>query len=422
MPLKVGIIGAGIGGLSAAIALRSAGAEVELFESSSFKNEIGAAITITPNGSRILHSWGFDGQRAGMVEAKNVRMVDAKSLKTEFREDFEDITTRYGAQIAFYHRVDLHNALKQMAEGSDTQPGVPASIKLGNGAIAIDCKSGIITLADGTTTQKDLVVIADGIKSQLVGQITGKDEPIKEMPWSAYRCLIPMEDILADEKLQSIFESEKPGFWAPFHLPTAFYLIAYPCRDNKILNIALRHTTQPKDRNKKDWNSPASVEDVLELLKDHHPLLSEIMKKATDIKIYKLLRREPLRRYANGRAVVIGDAAHTILPTHAQGAVMAIEEAAALELLFQDVSDATQVPSRLELFSKLMKPRIHITQHLSDSIPGTRDEYRQMAEELCGEELFPCTAMNFTAPVQDFFYSYDVRNEITKGMQEAGML
>ncbi|KAI0145397.1 hypothetical protein GGR57DRAFT_494578 [Xylariaceae sp. FL1272] len=388
MPLKVGIIGAGIGGLSAAIALRRAGAEAEVFESSTFNNEIGAAITITPNGSRILDSWGFDGQRAETVESKTIRMVDAKALETAFQEDFQDFPTRFGAKMTYYHWVDLHNTLKEMAEGAHTNRD----------------ESRTITLADGTTTRKDLVVIADGIKSQFVAQITGRDEPIKEMPWSAYRCLIPMEDILADEQFQAIFETEKSGFWTPFHLPTGFYLVTYPCRNNKTLNIVLRHTTQPRDKNKEDWNSPASVEDVLELLKNHNPLLTEIIKKATDIKIHKL-----------------GDAAHTMLPTHAQGAVMAIEEAAALELLFNDVSDTSQVSSRLELFSRLLKPHIHVTQHLSDSIAGTRAEYRLKAEELYGEELFLYTAMNFTAPVQDFFYSYDVREEITKGMKEIGI-
>ncbi|KAI0128942.1 hypothetical protein BJ170DRAFT_701641 [Xylariales sp. AK1849] len=422
MPLRVGIIGAGIGGLSAAIGLRRAGAEVEIFERSAFKNEIGAAITVTPNGSRILDSWGFDDAKAGVVEGKTLRMVNAHTLETAFTVDLKDVPKQFGAKMGFYHRVDLHSSLKEMAESRSGQLGEPVVIKLGNGVVDLDCDTGMITLEDGTQMTKDFVVIADGIKSGFISKITGKEEPIMDMGWSAYRCLIPMEDILKDEKTRPIFENQPAGYWTPFHLPKAFYMVAYPCRDNTTLNVALRHTTQPQDHDKDDWNSPATHEDVLALLKDYSPLLGDIVKKAPEIKIYKLLRRAPFDRYARGRAVIIGDAAHTLLPTHAQGAVLAIEEAAALEVLFKEVADTNQVGSRLKLYSNLLKKHIHVNQYLGDTIPGTRDEYRQKAEELYGQSLFDHEAMNFTAPVQQFFYSYNVRDEVRKGMKEAGIL
>ena len=72
MPLRIGIIGAGIAGLGAAIALRRAGHEVEVFEQSQFKNEVGAAITITPNGTRVLNHWGFDHEKARGVKSEQV--------------------------------------------------------------------------------------------------------------------------------------------------------------------------------------------------------------------------------------------------------------------------------------------------------------------------------------------------------------
>lgn len=75
MGLKVGIIGAGIAGLSAAIGLRRASHDVEIFEQSEFKNEVGAAITITPNGTLVLKHWGFDFERARAVESKQVRCM-----------------------------------------------------------------------------------------------------------------------------------------------------------------------------------------------------------------------------------------------------------------------------------------------------------------------------------------------------------
>ncbi|ORY69705.1 uncharacterized protein BCR38DRAFT_480877 [Pseudomassariella vexata] len=421
MSLRVGIIGAGIGGLSAAIGLRRAGAQVEIFERSTFTNEVGAALTITPNGSRILDSWGFDAVKAGIVEAVNMRIVHAHSLENASVEDFSTLQREFGATMGFYHRVDLHSRLREMAESSDAQPGEAVAINLGNGVVDVDCATGVLALADGTEVTKDLVVIADGIKSNFVSKVTGKEEPARDMGWSAYRCLIPMEDIMNDEHTRAIFENQPPGYWAPFYIPKAFYLVSYPCRDNKTLNIVLRHTTQPQDNGKVDWHTPATHDDVLALMKDYHPSLSHVIKKAPDIKMYKLLRREPLETYSRGRAVLLGDAAHTVLPIHAQGAVMAIEEAAALELLFKGVTDPNLVASRLELYGKVLKKHIHVNQYLGDTVPGFHDHYRQKAEEVWGDGLFPYTAYNFTAPVRQFFYSYDVRHEITKGMEEAGL-
>ncbi|KAH8199654.1 hypothetical protein TruAng_006184 [Truncatella angustata] len=421
MALRVGIIGAGIGGLSSAIGLRRIGAEI--FERSSFKNEVGAAITITPNGSRILDSWGFDEVKARVTEAKVLRMVHAHTLETAFMEDLADVPRKFGAKMGFYHRVDLHTTLKEMAQGEEAdQPGTPATIRLGVAVVDIDCDTGMIALADGTTVTKDLIIVADGIRSQFISKITSHDDSVKELSWSAYRCLIPMNTILSDPATRSIFENQPAGYWTPFYIPKAFYMVAYPCRDNQTLNIALRHKTQPKDRDKEDWNSAAAREDVLQALKDYHPTMGEIINKASDIKIYKLVRREPLLRYWRGRAVIIGDAAHTILPTHAQGAVLAVEEAAALELLLEGLTNSADVPSRLELYSDLLKNHIHVVQNLSETIPGTRDEYRRKAEELCGDELFGHQAMNFSTPVQEFFYSYDVCKEVTRGMKEAGIM
>ncbi|ETS80616.1 hypothetical protein PFICI_08145 [Pestalotiopsis fici W106-1] len=436
MPLKVGVIGAGIGGLSAAIGLRRAGAEVEIYERSKFKNEVGGAITVTPNGSRVLESWGFDDVKAGAVEAKTLRMVDAHTLEPAFTDDLTDVRGDFGAKMAFYHRVDLHNSLKDLAQGQQEGPnnelaGPPAVIRLGQAVVDIDCETGVIILADGTKVTKDLLVIADGIKSRFISKITGEADKIKDLGWSAYRCLVPMDAILSDPETRPYFEGQAPGYWTPFYLPEAFYMVAYACRDNRLLNIAIRHETRAQDRDKdEDWNAAATHADVLEILNGYHPVMRAVVLKAPDVKVYKLVRREPLPRYWRGRAVIVGDAAHTILPTHAQGAVLAIEEAAALELLFtgrdggsgSGSSSGVDVSARLELFEDVLKRRIHAVQFLSDSIPGTRDEARQRAEEICGDDLFDHEAMNFTEPVRKFFYSYDIRKEVTRRMREAGYL
>ncbi|KAF5534568.1 6-hydroxynicotinate 3-monooxygenase, partial [Fusarium phyllophilum] len=130
-----------------------------------------------------------------------------------------------------------------------------------------------------------------------------------------------------------------------------------------------------------------------------------------DLPTGTFLITEPLEMYTRGRAVIIGDAAHPIQPTHAQGAVLAIEEAAALESLFKDIHHPESVADRLGLYNDFLKRRIHVTQLLSDAQPGLSSILRQRAEDVWGDGIFPPEAMNFTKPIQDFFYAWDVIEE-----------
>ena len=108
----------------------------------------------------------------------------------------------------------------------------------------------------------------------------------------------------------------------------------------------------------------------------------------------------------------------TMLTTEAQGASLAIEEAAALELLFTGVKSPEQVNARLALYQKTLKKRLHVVQLLSDSFPTKRDSFRERAEELWGPGLPPVEAAGFSPPFQKFFYGYDVRAEVKKAMEE----
>ena len=104
-----------------------------------------------------------------------------------------------------------------------------------------------------------------------------------------------------------------------------------------------------------------------------------------------------------------------------QGATLAIEEAAALELLLTSVETVEPVSSRLALYEKTLKKHLHIVQLLSDSFPTKRDTFRIQAEELWGPGLPPVEAAGFSPPYQKFFYGYDVRAEVKKAMGEKGL-
>ncbi|KAH7191807.1 uncharacterized protein B0J16DRAFT_331792 [Fusarium flagelliforme] len=412
MTLKVGIIGAGIGGLSTAVALRRTGAEVEIFERSNFQNEIGAAITITPNGMRVLQTLNFDTKKARGVYSKQMRMVDPHSLEPQIVEDFSGVEDDYGAPFMFFHRIDLHSTLKNMAIGDE---GEGPAVKIRNGVKvkSADCGAGRIEIESGEIFEKDLIVIADGVHTQLINEVAPDAAPLEDTLSSFYRCLIPMSSVTHNSTLANIF-NQPPGFWVPFDLSCGTFVVTYPCRDGTMLNVALRHPTKPENEGADEWNNDTDVEDIATMVERYHPALGEMFRLAESVSVHKVFRRDPLETYARGRGVIIGDAAHPIQPTHAQGAVLAIEEAAALGTLFKKITNPEDVTRRLELYDKILKRRIQATQLLSDAQPGLASILRQRAEDIYGDGIFPASAMNFTKPVRDFFYGWDVMKEAEK--------
>ena len=160
--LAAGVVGAGIAGLAAAIAMRRAGWDVEVFEKSQFRNEVGAAITMTPNATRVLLKWGFDFDKAGAVVSAQVKFKNGKTLEDLFVDVYEDLQTEYGAKAYGMHRVDLHSGLRELATARDGLAGNPVRMVLGEAVRSICCERGLVRLESGNEVRKDLIVVADG--------------------------------------------------------------------------------------------------------------------------------------------------------------------------------------------------------------------------------------------------------------------
>ena len=170
-PGHAGVVGAGIAGLSAAIALRRAGWHVDVFERSQFKNETGAAITVTPNASLVLDRWGFDMAKTEAVpnQSKIIGLANHPLVVID-KQEYANDASKLGHGIWSLHRVDLHRELRRLATmpKMPTLPlagataGPPAEIKLGQAVERVECDQGVLELASGHIVTKDLVVIADG--------------------------------------------------------------------------------------------------------------------------------------------------------------------------------------------------------------------------------------------------------------------
>lgn len=160
--LHCGVIGAGIAGLSAAIALRKAGHEVEIFERSHFRQEVGAAIIATPNAGRILAEWGFNTAAAQGSLGTEARTIDAHTLEClKFnRLDRNGLHHR----VMLYRRADMHNELKHIAK-SNYGDGVPVIMSLGSEVSHVKCcTESTVFFKNRPPSKKDLIICADGMQ------------------------------------------------------------------------------------------------------------------------------------------------------------------------------------------------------------------------------------------------------------------
>ncbi|KAK3349828.1 hypothetical protein B0T25DRAFT_249918 [Lasiosphaeria hispida] len=356
------IVGAGITGLAAAISLRRSGHRVALYERSSMTNEVGAAINVPPNVARFLIPWGLDPKRARFVETPGMYFmshVTDEKLPAEF--DHRSNVELYGAPLYYAHRVDLHEALKGLAMG-DLGPGVKPVVHVRSKVVSYDPEAPSITLADGTVVKADLVIAADGVHSVGVEYVLGHRDP-PEIPTGikanlCYRFLIPKADVDSDPETR--FYNETPlstGCRVWVDIPGKKRLISYPCRDYEVINFIAILRDEKVDSTSEDWLASVDTSEILEQLSNFNPGILKVVSKATEVKRWPLLYRPPISTWHKGRLVLAGDAAHPMLPHHAQGGAQGIEDGLALGLVFHGVTDSSQIAERLVLYEKIRRGR-----------------------------------------------------------------
>lgn len=316
--LKIGIIGAGIGGLTSAIALQQKGFSVVVYEQASQLGEVGAGITITENASRVFNALGLGEQLAALDDpTPHLGALDYKTgerLSYELRDNI-DSQTSHGAVTRQVHRADLHAVL---VNAFDRKNG---SLHLNHKLTHIEQDQNQVSVQfeNGNTDHCDILVACDGLKS-IVREQVFSPQPAQFTGFVAWRGLVDRH-LIPDIDLNphfGTFSAENKMF------------ARYPVRHGTLVNYVA--IARKPDFKSESWNESAEVSEVVaEFNGWHEDVVNTILATPADRCMrWALYSRQPLDNWSNGRICLLGDAAHPMTPFYGMGAAMAIEDACVL--------------------------------------------------------------------------------------------
>lgn len=336
-PFEIIIVGAGIAGLAAAVALKAPNRRITLLEQSSLNREVGANISLQPNAVKIakrflkLDSYLFGDDSIGRGVPDKAFLLYGTDNKLHMRIGLE--TSQYGEDRVRFHRVDLHTGLKQAALESG------AEIRTASKVASVDAEAGKITLASGDELKADLIIGADGIRSAVRTAVLGHEEPALPTGLSAFRTLIPMEDLKSISDLpEGVVLGDSQTLMV---VGRDCRLVMGPSRSGTVLGVVGLVPDTEEIKGATTWNIEASKEDFLKSYAGFPEWTLEIIRRSVEPSIWQLRDIAPLSWWSRGKAVLIGDAAHAMLPTQGQGASQSFEDVEALQFFLRNIDTSS---------------------------------------------------------------------------------
>jgi salicylate hydroxylase len=337
---RVLIAGGGIGGLSAALALLREGVDVEVYEQATELKELGAGIQLAANGTRVLYALGVgEALKARSCEAqgKEIRLWNTGETWKLF--DLGPLSIeRYGFPYFTVYRPDLLSVLADAVRRVK-----PGAIHLG-----ARC-AGFSQDADGVTLHLegekgiagDALVGADGVHSRVRQALFGPDRP-RFTGVIAWRAIVPMARL--PRCMARIVGSNWVG--------PGGHIVHYPLRAGSLMNFV--GALERSDWQVESWSARGSREELSADFRGWHSDIQAFIAAIEDPYKWALMVRPPLERWSVGRATLLGDAAHSMLPFLAQGAVMAIEDAC---VLARCIAGDRDVPTALQRYEQARRER-----------------------------------------------------------------
>ncbi|KAL4886958.1 hypothetical protein BJY04DRAFT_176925 [Aspergillus karnatakaensis] len=401
-PLEVVVVGAGIGGMAAALTLGLRGHHITILESAPKLLEVGAGIQVSPNMLTLFDRWKV----SPLIHAKDValeqihvrRWQDGSLLGTM------PVNKTFGQQVVI-HRADLHNALIEKALELEN-----VELRVNSHVTNVDFDSTTVTLASGSVVNADIIIAADGIKSMIRDQLLGENAS-KPMATgdAAYRIMLPRSAMESDPDLKKLVEVPEATRW----LGPERHLIAYPVRNYELFNVVLLHP----DRHgiEESWTTRGSKQRMIDDYEGWDPIVNKLIDLVPDDEVleWKLCLHPPLKTWIQGSVALIGDACHPMLPYVAQGAAQAVEDAAALGVLLSEITSKGQIPLALQAYEKSRKQRAETVQQ-SGSLNRITLHLPDGPEQLARDEQFRASLTGGSNPdkwsdrqTQEFLWGWD---------------
>jgi salicylate hydroxylase len=334
--LRVAVIGGGIGGLTAARALLRRGFEVLVYESSPELKEIGAGVALGPNAMKALRSLDLENPVRAIGYQSKFQHLRTWKGRLISKTDATVTAQRFGANACTIHRADLLDVL------AHSVPSDVVTLSARCEAVTPTASGATARFTDGTQIEADIVVGADGIHSAVRASLFGPDAP-RFTGKICYRSVIPVAD-LPQRRIEPY-----EGLWLGPHGT----LVIYGVRRGELINVVAHYDDATYQH--ESWIAECDRDEILGRYRQWHSSLREIFKTGETWYKWALYDRDPIPAWTNGRATVLGDAAHPMLPYLGQGAGQAIEDgcvlAAALDRLAEEPAAA------LALYEASRRPR-----------------------------------------------------------------
>lgn len=396
-PIRISIVGAGLGGLTAAIALRQRGCDVTVYEQSDEIGEIGAGIQLGPNAIKVFRALGLEHQVAEigyepekhvMRSWKNGRTLYATPMKGIFEQQF-------GAKYYQVHRADLHAALRRalpercIALGSQCQ------------TVRTEGSCAILTLSDGREIESDVIVGADGIHSAVRASLFGPESPhfTGNICW---RGIVPIE-------------SMPPGSIEPnstVWLGPHGHVVHYFVRGGQLVNYVA--SIEADDWRGESWYLEGDPSELLHAYEGWDPRLCELLAKTEKCYKWALFDRDPLEKWTVGRVTLLGDSAHAMLPYLAQGACMAIEDGYILAALLAGAPNT--IEEALQEYEAVRLPRttrVQLTARARANINHLSSPWAQFRRNL-GYAVRKLLSPTQTGYQIEWVYGYDASDHLSR--------
>lgn len=344
--MKIAVIGAGIGGLAAAIALTRGGVPVEIFEQAPHFQRVGTAINLTPNAVKVVDGLGLGDKVRDTAYRPTHRVsrtwdTGAETSRLEMSRAAEQ---RYGAPQLTMHRADLLSALEE---------ALPAgAIHLGKRLIELTQRTDgvVLTFADGGQIEASAVIGADGIHSTVRESVFGKETP-RFSGMTAYRSLVPLRRI-ANYDVGPFIK-----WWGPTQQSMLISFLI-----NRGEDLYIFATRAEEAWGQESWSSQGDIRELRAAFAGYHREVRDLLNECQDVLKTALYERDPLAQWTKGRVTLLGDACHPMMPFMAQGAAMGLEDAAVLARCV-DIED--DIPGALRRYEAVRRGRASTMQIVS---------------------------------------------------------